>query len=50
MQINKLVWPAPTGIGMHEKEGLLMTEARALAAGIINNTVSAITIITIMNK
>jgi hypothetical protein len=41
MQINKLVWPAPMGIGVHTEEGLLKTEAAALAAGIINRTVSA---------
>jgi hypothetical protein len=41
MQVNKLVWPAPLGIGVHTEESMLMAEAAALAAGIINKTVSA---------
>jgi hypothetical protein len=39
-QINKLVWPAPMGIGVHTEEGLLGTQAIALASGLINHTVS----------
>ena len=41
MQVNKLVWPAQLGIGVHIEESMLMTEAAALAAGVINKTVSA---------
>jgi len=39
-EINKLVWPAPYGIGVHTEESLCeAAEAAALAAGIINMTV-----------
>ena len=41
MQVNKLIWPAPGGIGVHLQESMFKTEAAALITGIINKTVSA---------
>eukprot|EP00951_Prasinocladus_malaysianus_P006566 scaffold46710_cov34-Prasinocladus_malaysianus.AAC.2 len=40
-EINKLVWPAPNGIGVHVKEGLKSTQETGLKVGIINRTVCA---------
>jgi hypothetical protein len=41
MQVNKLIWPAPGGIGVHLQESMFKIEAAAFITGIINKTVSA---------
>lgn len=38
-QVNKLIWPAPNGIGIHQLEGILSSQATSLRFGIINRTV-----------
>ncbi len=41
-KVNKLIWPAPGGIGMHQLKAMESVQQGALQAGLINRTVSLI--------
>lgn len=41
-QVNKLIWPAPGGIGIHQQEQLEYMQESALRYGLINTTVSGL--------
>ena len=41
LQVNKLIWPSPQGIGVHSKSGMVSTQKAALMSGVIEYTVEA---------